>query len=83
MGVLTRKQGADYVIGSDQNATDAQTIRPPKRRFAHSAAVWTGETWSGVMTEAITFATLDDADEYVRAHFSKVLGQLSPKRRPH
>jgi hypothetical protein len=81
MGVLTRKQGADYVIGSDRDATDAQTVRPPKGRPSHSSAVWTGETWSPDMTEAITFPTLDDADEYVRANFSKVIGQLSPKRR--
>ena len=32
------------------------------------------------MTEAMTFDTLDDADEYVRANFSKVTGQLSPTK---
>jgi hypothetical protein len=77
MGILTRKQGPDYVIGSDRSAMDAPTNRAPKGRLAESLAVWTGETWSAVMTEAMTFGTLDDADEYVRANFSKVTGQIS------
>jgi hypothetical protein len=78
MGIMTRKQGAGYVIGSDRSATDAPTNRPPKGPLSGSIAVWTGETWSAVMTEAMTFETLDDADEYVRANYSKVAGQLSP-----
>lgn len=78
MGILTRKQGTGFVIGSDRSATDAPTTRPPKMRLTDSIAVWTGETWSAVMTEAMTFETLDDADEYVRANFSKVAGQFSP-----
>ena len=73
MGILTRKQGTSYVIGSDRFATDAPTTRPPKGPLSGSIAVWTGETWSAVMTEAMTFETLDDADEYVRANFSKVV----------
>jgi hypothetical protein len=32
------------------------------------------------MTEAMTFETLDDADEYVRANFSKIAGQFSPAK---
>jgi hypothetical protein len=77
MGILTRKQGTDYVIGSDRSATDAPTGRAPKGRPSDSYEVWTGEAWSAVVTEAMTFDTLDDADEYVRANFSKVTGQLS------
>ena len=30
MGVLTRKQGTSYVIGSDRFEADAPTARPPK-----------------------------------------------------
>ena len=78
MGILTRKQGTGYVIGSDRFATDAPTARAPKSPNSASISVWTGETWSAVMTEAMTFETLDDADEYVRANYSKVAGQLSP-----
>ena len=80
MGILTRKQGTGYVIGSDRFATDAPTARPPKSPNSDSIAVWTGETWSAVMTEAMIFDTLDDADEYVRANYSKVAGQLSPAK---
>jgi hypothetical protein len=77
MGIMTRKQGAGYVIGSDRTASDAPTSRPPKGRPTGSLAVWTGESWSAVMAEAMTFDTLADADEYVRANFSKVTGQVS------
>jgi hypothetical protein len=80
MGILTRKQGTSFVIGSDRCSTDAPTTRPPKGRLSESIAVWTGETWSAVMSEAMTFETLDDADEYVRANFSKVAGQFSPAK---
>jgi len=77
MGILTRKQGTGFVIGSDRGATDAPTTRPPNGRLSESIAVWTGETWSAVMNEAMTFDTLDEADEYVRANLSKVAGQFS------
>jgi hypothetical protein len=89
MGILTRKQGTGFVIGSDRCMSDAPTNRPPKIRPADSLAVWTGEVWSIVTTEALSFDTLDAADEYVRANFSKVSGQTTPtksagarKRRP-
>ena len=75
MGILTRKQGGDFVISSDRWATDAPTSRAPKMRPSNSLAVWTGESWSDVMTDAKTFETLDDADEYVKANFSNLAGQ--------
>ena len=80
MGILTRKQGTDYVISSDRSATDAPTARAPKGPLSGSIAVWTGDVWSAVMSEAMTFHTLDDADEYVRANYSKVVGQLTPAK---
>ncbi len=76
MGILTRKHGLDYVISSDRSATDAPSNRPPKGRPSSDFSVWTGEAWSPVVTEAMPFATLDTADEYVRANFSKVTGLL-------
>jgi hypothetical protein len=69
-----------FRVSSDRFATDAPTARPPKARLSDSIAVWTGDNWSAVMTEAMTFVTLDDADEYVRANFSKVAGQFSPAK---
>ena len=80
MGILTRKQGTGYVIGSDRFATDAPTTRAPKSPLTTSIAVWTGESWSAEMAEAMMFDTLDNADEYVRANFSKVAGQTSPAK---
>jgi hypothetical protein len=81
MGIMTCKQGAEYVIGSDRSTADAPTSRPPKGRPSGSLEVWTGEAWSAVMTEAMTFDTLANADEYVRANFSKVTAQL-PSTKP-
>ena len=90
MGVMTRPQGGAYVISSDRSPTDEPTNRAPKGRPSECYEVWTGANWSAVMTDAQSFATLDDADEYVRANFAKVTGLLSvskpsvrrPKRAP-
>ena len=80
MGILTCKQGTEYVIGSDRSATDGPTKRPPKKHVSGSLEVWMRETWLAVMTEAMTFDTLAIADEYVRANFAKITGQLSPAK---
>lgn|ERR1041385_232548 len=77
MGILTRKQGTGYVIGSDRLLSDAPTTRPPKSPVAASIAVWTGDAWSAVMDDAITFDTLDAADEYVKANYTRVAGDFS------
>ena len=74
MGIMTRKQGNDYVISSDRDSAEAPTNRAPKKR-SDVYEVWTGDRWSTLMTEAKTFDTLDDADEYVRAHYALVTGQ--------
>ncbi len=34
------------------------------------------------MTEAKTFGTLDDADDYVRVNFAQVTGLLPPVKKP-
>jgi len=81
MGIMTRKQGTEYVIGSDRQASDAPTNKAPKGRPSDSQQVWTGEAWSAVLAEAKTFDTLGSADEYVRANFAKVTGQVLPKKR--
>jgi hypothetical protein len=75
MGILTRKQGGDFVINSDRWSNDALNVRAPKMRPSDSFAVWTGESWSAVMTDAKTFETLDDADEYVKVNFSNLAGR--------
>jgi hypothetical protein len=80
MGILTCKQGTSFVIGSDRSSTDAPTTRPPKGPLPESIAVWTDETWSPEMIDAMTFDTLDAADVYVRANYAKVAGQFSPAK---
>ena len=71
MGILTRLQGKLYVITSDHTAEDASPKHAP-RRLADVYQVWTGSGWSTDAGAAMTFETLDDADEYVRAHYAKV-----------
>jgi|GEM_PF-2478232 len=80
MGIMTRKLGNNFVISSDRSTADAPTNRAPKGRPAESYEVWTGQNWSTEMTEAETFATLDDADDYVRVNFAKVTGLISPQK---
>lgn len=70
MGILTRMQGQHYVITSDHTA-DVSAKRAP-RRLNQEYQVWTGTGWSTTTAEAMQFASLDDADEYVRANYGKV-----------
>jgi hypothetical protein len=71
MGILTRQQGDAFVITSDRTA-DAVASRQAPRRLSDVYQVWTGVAWSTNMAEALSFVSLDAADEYVRANFSKV-----------
>ena len=80
MGVITRLQGAAYVICSDRSSTDNPTNSAPKG--LPSFEVWTGEKWSAVMADAKTFSSLDEGDEYIRANFAKVTGLVSPPQKP-
>ena len=73
MGILTRRQGTKYVITSDRDSHDAPSNRPP-RRLADAYRVWTGADWSTSAASALMFDSLDEADDYVRAHYSKVTG---------
>jgi hypothetical protein len=71
MGILTRQQDDVFVITSDRAAAAAPTTRAPAR-LMEAYEVWTGTSWSTSRVDAITFASLDAADEYVRANFAKV-----------
>ncbi len=73
MGILTRKQDNAFVITSDKPSGSATTTRAPTRIVAEYE-VWTGSGWSTIQAEAIQFASLDAADEYVRANFARVTG---------
>jgi hypothetical protein len=74
MGILTLQQDGKYVISSDRNITDAPVNRPPKGRPSGDYQVWTGNSWSFVKTDATTFDTLDEADEYVKANYPRLSG---------
>ena len=74
MGILTLQQGGKYVISSDRSMSDAPVNRPPKGRPSGDYQVWTGDTWSLVKADAMTFGTLDQADEYVKANYRRLSG---------
>jgi len=72
MGVMTRDRGEVFVITSDRNPDEAQTKRVAKK-MSNTFWVWTGDSWSAVMTDAKTFETMDAADEYIRANSGRVM----------
>ncbi|HEY2762233.1 MAG TPA: hypothetical protein VGI75_15850 [Pirellulales bacterium] len=71
MGILTREQGKTFVISSDHNLSDPPSRKAP-RRTDGPYQVWTGSSWSTDLSEAMTFESLDDADDYVRANYARV-----------
>jgi hypothetical protein len=71
MGILTRRQDNVFVITSDRTLGASPTARAPAR-LPEDYQVWTGQRWSTTQADAVTFASLEAADEYVRANFSKV-----------
>lgn len=73
MGILTRRQDDTFVISSDRQAGASPTSRAPAR-LSDVYEVWTGTSWSSSKDDALRFVTLDAADEYVRANFTKVTG---------
>lgn len=73
MGILARKHGEEFVITSDRTSGDAPTNRPPKKLILDVYQIWTGQAWSSTMSEAKTFASLDTADDYVRANLRSMM----------
>jgi hypothetical protein len=71
MGVMTRQLDDTFVITSDKPPEGAQRRAP--NRVPDVYDVWTGSNWSNAREDAIRFASLDEADEYVRANFAKVM----------
>ena len=71
MGILTRRQGKKFVISSDHYPL-GELRRRPARRLDEPYHVWTGATWSSNNEEAMIFESLEDADDYVRANYSRV-----------
>lgn len=73
MGILTLRQGDVFVIASDRTSDAAPSKQAPRRQIA-ICQVWNGASWSTNIGEAMSFISLDQADEYVRANFAKVTG---------
>jgi hypothetical protein len=79
MGVMARKSGASIIITSDRISGEQPSNRAPKQRAAELHQVWTGDQWSADAADAKTFPAIDDADEYIRENYVRVMGPL-PKR---
>lgn len=75
MGIMTRKRDSEFIIASDRRTGEVRTKKPPKGKPSETYEVWTGDAWSARMTDAKTFMTLDDADEYIRANYAQVTSQ--------
>src|SRR5262249_44142710 len=71
MGILTRKQGERFVVSSDRASPGGGNRAPPSVREPYQ--VWTGFEWSSNVDAAVFFQSMDDADEYVRANFPKLM----------
>jgi hypothetical protein len=72
MGVLTRSLDEVFVITSDFDVANPKSKMAPKR-ISTTYRVWTGRGWSDTATEAVTFPTLDAADDYVRHHYVEIM----------
>jgi hypothetical protein len=72
MGILTRRQGEQFVITSDRSSDGGPSSRIQKR-MSHTYLVWTGDRWSAETSDAKTFDAMKDADEYIRANYAKVM----------
>jgi hypothetical protein len=73
MGVMTRDRGDVFVITSDRGPDLTKSARVAKKRPSSTYLVWTGESWSTVMSDAMTFATEGAADDYIRENSSRVM----------
>lgn len=73
MGVMIRNQGQLFVITSDRVAGDLPSRSAPKRRAVEVYQVWTGDKWSAVMSDAKTFKSEEEADEYVKDNSSRIM----------
>ncbi len=73
MGVMAREQGELYVITSDRTSGDSPSKIAPKRPSDGVYQVWTGDQWSTIATDAITFAAIEEADEYIRTNSGRLM----------
>jgi hypothetical protein len=72
MGVMARERDKRFVITSDRTPDGASNKRAP-RNLSDTYLVWTGDSWSPVMTDAKTFETMEAAENYIRANSDRVM----------
>jgi hypothetical protein len=72
MGVVARKRDERFVVTSDRNPGVAANKRAPSD-LSDTYLVWTGDSWSSVMTDAETFDTMEAAEDYIRANSDQVM----------
>ncbi len=73
MGVMAREQGQTYVITSDRRSGDSPSKIAPKRPNDGVYQVWTGDRWSTITTDAITFEAIEEADEYIKENSGRLM----------
>ena len=73
MGIITGKREDRYMIFSDRSDGQAPTKKAQKR--PNLDQMWTGNQWSLNVIDALCFGTLDAADEYVRANYSRLMAK--------
>ena len=73
MGVMAREQGEFYVITSDRTLGDSPSKTAPKKPNDEVYQVWTGDKWSTITTDAITFEAIEEADEYIRKNSGQIM----------
>jgi hypothetical protein len=73
MGVMAREQGELYVITSDRTLDDSPRKIAPKRPKDGVYRVWTGDKWSTIATDAITFEAIEDTDDYIQENFGRLM----------
>ena len=73
MGVMVREQGDLFAITSDRTVGDSPSKVAPKRQNDANYQVWTGDKWSTVTKDAITFEATEEADEYIRENSGRLM----------
>ena len=73
MGVMAREQGELFVITSDRTGGDSPSKVAPKQRKDGVYRVWTGDEWSTITTDAITFEAIEEADEYIKENSGRLM----------
>lgn len=73
MGVMARVQGDLYVITTDRISGDSPSKTAPKRPKDQVYQTWTGEKWSEIASDAITFEAIEDADDYIKDNSAELM----------